>query len=118
WGHETGDMALTTFVNIIQHTISNDIIFGRFGGEEFGIIIPSTTMEHTQNLAESIRSNVEMQTKGIFFDKFQHGFTVSIGVLVVTSEKTYSITELISYADKAMYLAKRSGRNRCELTVV
>lgn len=108
FGHAMGDNALKALVARVNDKIrSSDILF-RYGGEEFTIVLSNTSSEGAVLLAERIREAVEEMvyiSDGITMD-----FTVSIGVSTLAEKEDGS--SLFERADKALYQAKHSGRNR------
>ncbi len=105
YGHPAGDEALKFVGNVIRETLRGADVAARFGGEEFAILLPQTTPEEAAAIAERIRGNIE-QTK---FPKRR--VTTSIGIASCSAELCMS-ADLVSAADKALYEAKRRGRNR------
>ena len=104
FGHPAGDVALKLVGNVIRDTLRGADVAARFGGEEFSILLPQTTVDEALAIAERIRSNVE-------HTDFSHRrVTLSIGVASCSAELCSS-AELVSAADKALYQAKRLGRN-------
>ena len=105
YGHQVGDIVLKEFTQIIKYNIRQNDIFGRWGGEEFMIIAPNTSLENSINLAQKLRAIVQTHNFEIIGLK-----TCSIGV----SEYTIGdkLEDVIKRADEALYLAKNSGRNR------
>jgi diguanylate cyclase (GGDEF)-like protein len=104
-GHLAGDEVLRTFTRIAQDNIRQGDVFGRYGGEEFVLVLPQTPLLPALNTAERIREQVE-----------HHGWqgvrnvTVSIGLTQYIPGE--SVLNLFSRTDTAMYLAKRGGRNQ------
>ncbi len=110
YGHLCGDMVLKKVAEIIHHTLRHSDVFARFGGEEFTIILPNTTMVGAIRLAERIRqtiANTHFSCQGKSFP-----VTISIGITSVSIND--SVYSLIERADEALYEAKRGGRNRIE----
>ncbi|CAN5316740.1 hypothetical protein BH20ACI2_BH20ACI2_14570 [soil metagenome] len=105
FGHPAGDEALKLVGNVMRETLRGADVAARFGGEEFAILLPQTTSDEARTIAERIRANVE-QAK---FPK--RPVTISIGVASCSAELCRD-ADLISAADKALYRAKRGGRNR------
>ena len=92
-----------------MHLRPNDVL-GRFGGEEFVILLPETKLEDARNIAERLRlliENTPIQT-----DIGTVNTTISIGVAIKEKSVDMSIDQLLSRADRAMYRAKQTGRNR------
>lgn len=106
-GHLGGDEVLRIFSRIAQENVRSEDIFGRYGGEEFLLIFPTTSLLPALNTSERIRSQVEHFP---WDDALQHGVSVSIGVTQYIPGE--SVLELFSRADTAMYLAKQGGRNQ------
>ena len=90
---------------------ANDI-FGRYGGEEFFIILPNIEIEDTVKLADRIRENIYIRPVSSHEGKEIY-ITISLGV--ATNNKTInSVEQQLTEADKAMYKAKKNGKNRVE----
>lgn len=105
YGHYIGDVTLQMFANITtRHSRDSDIV-GRWGGEEFIIIVPHATKESIIIFAENLRTNIE----NYCFETVEH-ITASIGISLYS--KTESIEEVVARADKALYNSKENGRNR------
>lgn len=103
-GHQYGDLVLNTVATTISELIRDSDSVGRYGGEEFLIILPNTVKSKAIIIAERIREAVE----NLDFNQKNH-VTISGGVAVLNGE---TITELINIADKKLYEAKNDGRNR------
>ncbi len=106
-GHLGGDEVLRLFSRIAQENVRAEDIFGRYGGEEFLLIFPTTSLLPALNTSERIRGEVEHFP---WNDALEHGVSVSIGVTQYIPGE--SVLELFSRADTAMYLAKQGGRNQ------
>ncbi|MDY7540316.1 GGDEF domain-containing protein [Undibacterium sp. RTI2.1] len=106
-GHLGGDEVLRTFSRIAQENIRSGDIFGRYGGEEFLLIFPTTSLLPALNTSERIRSQVELYA---WDGALQRRVSVSIGVTQYIPGE--SVLELFSRADTAMYMAKEGGRNQ------
>ncbi len=111
FGHALGDIAISTIAKVLKEKARTIDMAARFGGEEFGVILPGVDSERAMLAAERIRAAIEAepipQIKKI---------TASIGV-VTFGEHTENIDELLELADKAMYNAKKSGRNQVKIAV-
>lgn len=109
FGHALGDVAISTIAKVLKEQARAIDMAARFGGEEFGVILPGVDSKSALLVAERIRAAIEAepipQVKKI---------TASIGV-VTFGEHTDNIDELLEMADKAMYDAKKSGRNQVKL---
>jgi diguanylate cyclase (GGDEF)-like protein len=107
YGHQTGDRVLIDFVNRIAPLLRRSDQFGRFGGEEFVVLLPETSQEEALVVAERIRTHVELPVKDM------PSVTVSIGLTSNRPDES-KIDGLLARADKALYKAKAAGRNRVE----
>jgi diguanylate cyclase (GGDEF)-like protein/PAS domain S-box-containing protein len=105
-GHDAGDATLQRIVNECRAEIRSSDLLGRFGGEEFAILLPASTLENGRVIAERIRERIldSGQQPGAF------PCTVSIGVAASASHDE-TIEEIINRADEALYEAKAAGRN-------
>lgn len=109
YGHSAGDEILKQLAEIIQSTCRVFDIVSRNGGEEFSVILQDTPLSHAKEVAERIREAVENFEFKI--GKEIINLTISIGCSSYP-ENTQNPDELISLADKALYRAKESGRNK------
>jgi two-component system cell cycle response regulator len=108
-GHLAGDFVLKELARIVQGRIRRDEVFARYGGEEFAIVLPETTLEGAQALAEGLREKIEQSR--FVFQGDNMPVTISIGVATLAdSDKT--ALDLIRNADGKLYEAKRGGRNK------
>ncbi|MBU2530582.1 MAG: GGDEF domain-containing protein [Elusimicrobia bacterium] len=108
YGHQFGDFVLKRIGDILKASVYETDFIGRYGGEEFGIVLPRADFEGVLRKAESIRSSIEREV-------FQQGLesvriTVSIGIAHFPRDG-FSSKDIIGKADKALYYAKESGRN-------
>lgn len=109
YGHLTGDAVLMQVAKIFQETLRNVDIAGRYGGEEFLVILAETSGEQAMRTAERIRQAVENHTFSFATSSIKA--TISIGVArILENEKDEN--SLVSRADQALYQAKAKGRNR------
>jgi diguanylate cyclase (GGDEF)-like protein len=108
YGHETGDRAITATVEAIRKLLRPDSLFGRLGGEEFAILLPQADLAAGLIAAERFRHAVRRQR--LETAEGPVGFTVSIGVTMVTAE--IGLDHALQQADQALYDAKNAGRNR------
>lgn len=105
YGHLTGDRVLVSFVIRVRDQLRRLDQLGRFGGEEFLVLLPETSPESALLVAERIRTAVARTADGL------PALTVSIGVTGSRTDET-DIDELLARADRALYMAKTGGRNR------
>ena len=115
-GHSSGDKALTTVANVIRSTLRSTEIAGRYGGDEFVVLLPETLPENGLLVAKRICQTITDYT--ISSDVGIIELTPSIGVACVTKDNRRafkSITELLNCADKALYIAKNAGKGQAHL---
>ena len=113
YGHLAGDQVLRCVVDVIQHRIRAQDIVGRYGGEEFLVVLTDTNAQGAQQLAEQLRAAV--QATHCAYGGESIAVTVSVGVFGGRLEPGDSWDQLIHAADMALYRAKQGGRNRVEL---
>jgi len=109
YGHDVGDIVLKNVASSIKKVIKERDIAGRYGGEEFIIILPNTDLEHAIVSAENLRIIIESMKINIKNQK-QINCTISLGVAAI-NPNFKSIDELIKAADIMLYKAKENGRN-------
>lgn len=110
YGHKAGDLALQALSDQCRHELREVDVIGRFGGEEFAVILPETDQERALEAAERLRQQVAaMRVPLPQGDMLE--MTVSIGLAVLT-ETVGGLDELLQQADKALYAAKQAGRNQ------
>lgn len=110
YGHAAGDSTLRQLANIFRGTLRSADLAGRFGGEEFAILLPETDHEMATELAERLRRDVAASKVPLKTGPPLQ-FTISIGVSSLLS-KDDNLDMLISLADNGLYMAKNAGRNR------
>lgn len=115
YGHQAGDDVLTSVAHVLQTTTRRNDIVARFGGEEFSILLPGVTDLEACQVAERIRHQIEALT--VITTNLHgrpttiSGITASIGV-AMTPDTRVSVDDLLVNADRCLYEAKESGRNR------
>jgi diguanylate cyclase (GGDEF)-like protein len=110
YGHTSGDQVLQTFSNLIKKHIRDCDMAGRFGGEEFVVILADTSLKQAEVFAEKIRCAIEKES--IVKDEQVIRVTVSIGVASYRKKHGNKALLLFEDADKALYQAKEQGRNQ------
>jgi diguanylate cyclase len=111
FGHQIGDDVLRLAAVMIKDSLREGDIAGRYGGEEFGILLPNTTLQSATEIAECIRnafSARDLKNRGT--GETIGRITISIGIAEL--KKTETSVEFIERADKCLYAAKQTGRNR------
>lgn len=109
-GHKTGDKALRHFIHIAQGCIREGDVIGRIGGEEFAIFLPTADLAEAHVVAQRLRGSLEAHP--LAYKHSRIGITASIGIASKLPDE--SAEAALHRADKAMYRAKRNGRNRVE----
>jgi diguanylate cyclase len=106
YGHVAGDQVIREISNLFAEAVRQSDVVGRYGGEEFGLLLPDTEIKGALQFAERLRLAVQT----LIFKPYGFHCTISLGVAEVDSDvKKHS--QLIENADKALYVAKRQGRN-------
>ncbi|HYP41415.1 MAG TPA: GGDEF domain-containing protein, partial [Chloroflexia bacterium] len=111
YGHLVGDDVLRSTVAAIQDHLKGTDVVGRWGGEEFGIILPGVNRSQARIIAERIRETVARNLMRDMHNRSIPSPTVSQGIAMYPEDATH-IEELIDKADMAMFRAKDLGRNR------
>jgi diguanylate cyclase len=110
WGHLAGDQALRTLAYLVREHLRPDDLVARFGGEEFLILLPQTSLQQAEEIANRLRHCIATtpcnHTTG---DKLP-AITVSMGLTILNSNDISR--SLLERVDRALYLAKKAGRNR------
>ena len=109
FGHNVGDEVLKTISGIIKDSVRSYDVVGRYGGEEFVVILPDTDIIEGREVAERIRINVEK------CNQFHFYMTISLGVTCTGKKKYEKYLELVADADRALYYSKNNGRNQVTL---
>jgi len=111
YGHEVGDMVLKSVSKALAASIRQNIEFaGRYGGEEFAVVLPETDLEQAKTVAERLRYTIEnLQAIESYPDLH---ITISIGIAEMQEED--SVEKMFKRADEMLYKAKGNGRNRVE----
>ncbi|MEK9712693.1 MAG: GGDEF domain-containing protein [Thalassolituus sp.] len=110
WGHHAGDAVLVAASKVMMETVRKTDEVGRYGGEEFAVLLPGTNMHKAAKIAEILRkkiSNTRVKVDGQIIE-----VTASFGVAAFPSDNVESLNDLLKAADKALYEAKDTGRNK------
>lgn len=108
YGHASGDEVLRTVASVIKAQLRESDIPARYGGEEFAVLLPYTHIDEAKIVGERLRKAVEETT--VSLDNLNINVTISMGLAEFRQDE--SGEELFAQADKALYKAKESGRNR------
>ena len=109
YGHVIGDHVLRAIAEECRRGLREDDILGRFGGEEFVVLLVDANLENALLVAERLRNNIEQLV--IMTERGPVSVTVSIGVAQGNSRST-TLDALLQHADQVLYDAKEKGRNR------
>ena len=110
YGHGVGDKVIVTLARILENNCRKSDIVARFGGEEFVLLLYNTSVTFAENVAENIRKNVEDFKIDVKDGELK--FTISLGVAQFEPQVDKNIECTINRADKALYSAKTSGKNK------
>lgn len=109
YGHLVGDFVLRGVAHLIEKTLRVIDVVGRYGGEEFIVILPQTDLESAVNAAERLRKAIELE-RFVYNDNNTVSLTVSLGV--ATYRNGQKTRDLVKIADDNLYKAKRGGKNK------
>ena len=114
YGHQTGDLALVRIADTLRTGLRYTDLFGRLGGEEFGIYLDDVTPAEAMRIAE--RCRLAVNACSFTPEGEEHMLSISIGIAITTPGEDF--TSLYQQADNRLYLAKEHGRNRIEMAVI
>jgi two-component system cell cycle response regulator len=112
YGHTVGDLVLKDLARILSNSIRDSDFVGRYGGEEFSIVLTNANEINTYEMCERIKSKI--QHHQFYADELSIQVTVSMGYYCKTLSDPISSFDMIKRADEALYKAKKNGRNRVE----
>jgi diguanylate cyclase (GGDEF)-like protein len=108
YGHPTGDRVLVALANLLRQRLRKSDVIGRYGGEEFAVILPASSMQEAVGLMDSLRQCFE----GIRFPTEDGYFTSTFSCGLASLSSHEGAERLCLAADEALYSAKKAGRNR------
>lgn len=114
YGHIVGDEALRLIALTLKSTLSEEYAVGRWGGEEFLIVLPDTTIDAARHVAVQLCDAIG-HTSLVLSNGSRLHFSVSLGITEVSVREAAPLNRLIKRADDALYRAKREGRSRIAL---
>lgn len=114
WGHLAGDAVLVEFVKRAGSILQGGETLARFGGEEFALLLPDTSLSEAAQIAENIRAAVSLAP--VRFEAQEIPLTASIGVADLNACRVTTVSALLEAADQMLYLAKSSGRNQVKFS--
>lgn len=113
YGHMIGDKVIKSLANILENNSRKSDVVARFGGEEFIILLYNTNVNYAELIAQNIRENVE--NSSVDLGNKSLNFTLSAGVSEYVPDIDENLEVTINRADKALYKAKREGKNRVQV---
>ncbi len=108
-GHQVGDEVLVSTAEVIRSSLRSTDVAARYGGDEFVVVLPHTSIQKGTEVAQRIRESLQQKIKEN--PKIRLPVTMSIGVASLKSDKPASADALVAMADRALYAAKDGGRN-------
>lgn len=114
YGHSGGDEVLKETGRVLAESKRLPDVVGRYGGEEFLMLLPETGAKGAEILAERVRTQISSNV--VTFGKHSISVTASLGVATTAAGEVQNADQIVSRADRAMYQAKHAGRNRTILT--
>ncbi len=112
-GHAVGDLVLRTISQRVLQSLRPEDYFGRFGGEEFLLVLPATPLEGAVSVVERVRSLVSRDP--VLAGGVALKVTLSAGITRLAGDQSATAEDLVSRADRALYKAKENGRDRIEI---
>ncbi len=112
YGHDVGDATIKEISNILKRSARNSDVVCRWGGEEFLILVPNTSMQELSNFANRIRKLVEQRDISTKDGLISFKVTISLGVALSNKTNVSNAENIINEADDRLYRAKNSGRNK------
>lgn len=108
WGHPVGDQVIKTLGHLLRQRLRRQDSVGRYGGEEFLVILPECTAADARRVLNDIR----LRFAAVSFQHQGHSFSVTLSAGISSSESVLSASELLANADALLYRAKQDGRNQ------
>ena len=111
YGHQAGDVVISALAHLLRHGLRISDIIGRYGGEEFLVLLPATAEEGAAKKLDALRDEFSQ----IPFRQLDADFHASFSAGLATLQKDESSQSIVARVDEALYRAKQSGRNRIAL---
>lgn len=112
YGHQAGDEVIRRTSKLLKEMMRKSDIAGRYGGEEFAVILPDTGSANALVFTERLRQRIEMEV--VEYEEFKIKITISLGISELT-EDCESYQAWLEQSDKALYVCKESGRNQSKI---
>ncbi|MDQ0207365.1 histidine kinase N-terminal 7TM domain-containing diguanylate cyclase [Alkalicoccobacillus murimartini] len=113
FGHDVGDQLLMHVVHVCQTDLKEDVLFARYGGEEFVIGLNNYTGAEAEIVANQLR--LRLESKPLIMNDVAISITISSGLAEASEDTEETLHQLLKKADKALYVAKRQGRNQVQV---
>ncbi|WP_115708460.1 diguanylate cyclase [Legionella sainthelensi] len=108
YGHPFGDAVIKKLASMLMMNLRNQDIIGRYGGEEFVLILPGANLENSQKICNNLR--IQFADHAFTINDQQVHVTISIGISSLTH--SHDFNDIVNYADQALYKAKQNGKNQ------
>lgn len=108
YGHPAGDEVIRHVSQLLKKTVRKSDVCGRYGGEEFTVLLPETTLDQAKYFAERLRKRIEESI--VYFEGARITFTISVGI-GLSSETFARYSDWLSAVDTALYQSKKNGKN-------
>jgi len=112
YGHPAGDEVIRQTAAALKDCVRDIDICGRYGGEEFTVILVDTNADCANVVAERLRKTIESNT--VYYDDHVINYTISLGIAEI-SDTIKNPVEWVDSADRGLYRAKRAGRNQTQI---
>ena len=110
FGHQVGDDILVSTADIIRSSLRSSDVGGRYGGDEFVLLLPHTSVERALAVGQRIRE--ELVIEGEKYGPMEHMLRLSMGISSLNTDRPESADELVALADRALYIAKDRGKDQ------
>jgi diguanylate cyclase (GGDEF)-like protein len=108
-GHQVGDKILQAAASVIRSNLRKSDVAARYGGDEFVLLMPHTSVDMALNVADRVRHELALATPVL--TRTNKGVTASMGMASLRADHPDSADALVSMADRALYVAKDRGKN-------